>query len=201
MIDYTWLLNPGHGGMINGVYQTPGKRSPLVPPGIYEGEFNRAVVDIVEVLLRQYNVHVINIAAFIGPYQTWWNDLDPHIVAANQLANVFDCRFIHVEANAAREPGWSKAHGHKVFHYPGSKLGTPMADVFSEKLKQYNHTLDRGVEGKKYKILKQTSMPAVLLECGFMTNLGEAKRMADSEFRLHTAEAIVAGIMEIQNAS
>lgn len=201
MSKHTWLLNPGHGGMINGIYQTPGKRSPRVPPGIYEGEFNRAVVDITEAILREYNVHVINIASFIGPYQTWWNDLDPHIVAANQLANVFDCRFIHVEANAAAEQGWSGAHGHKAFYYPGSKYGAPMARIFSEKLTQFNGTRDRGVERRKYKILRKTSMPAVLLECGFMTNLEEAKRMATDEFRMHTAEAIVAGIMEIENGN
>ncbi|WP_283392925.1 hypothetical protein [Photobacterium phosphoreum] len=39
------LLDPGHGGVINGNYQTPGKRSPLWSDGsqLFEGEFNRAI--------------------------------------------------------------------------------------------------------------------------------------------------------------
>ena len=39
------LLDPGHGGVINGIYQTPGKRSPLWSDGsqLFEGEFNRAI--------------------------------------------------------------------------------------------------------------------------------------------------------------
>jgi N-acetylmuramoyl-L-alanine amidase len=46
MSRYTWLLDPGHGGFIDGVYQTAGKRSPEFPDGsrLYEGEFNRDVV-------------------------------------------------------------------------------------------------------------------------------------------------------------
>ena len=44
---YLWILDNGHGGMIDGVYQTPGKRSPVWPDGtqLFEGEFNRAIVD------------------------------------------------------------------------------------------------------------------------------------------------------------
>ena len=43
---YLWLLDPGHGGMIDGEYQTAGKRSPRFADGevLYEGEFNRAIV-------------------------------------------------------------------------------------------------------------------------------------------------------------
>jgi hypothetical protein len=44
--NYLWILDNGHGGMIDGVYQTPGKRSPVWPDGtqLFEGEFNRAIV-------------------------------------------------------------------------------------------------------------------------------------------------------------
>lgn len=40
------LLDNGHGGLINGEYQTPGKRSPIWDDGsqLFEGELNRAIV-------------------------------------------------------------------------------------------------------------------------------------------------------------
>ena len=43
---YVWILDNGHGGIIDGEYQTPGKRSPKWEDGtqLFEGEFNRAVV-------------------------------------------------------------------------------------------------------------------------------------------------------------
>ena len=45
MSRYTWLLDPGHGGFIDGVYQTAGKRSPEFPDGsqFFEGEFTRDI--------------------------------------------------------------------------------------------------------------------------------------------------------------
>ncbi|MEF1204613.1 hypothetical protein [Photobacterium damselae] len=41
-----FILDAGHGGIINGQYQTEGKRSPIWDDGsqLFEGEFNRAVV-------------------------------------------------------------------------------------------------------------------------------------------------------------
>ena len=41
----TVLLDAGYGGVINGEYQTSGKRSPVWEDGsvLYEGEFNRGI--------------------------------------------------------------------------------------------------------------------------------------------------------------
>ncbi len=46
MSHYVWILDNGHGGLVNGAYVTPGKRSPVWPDGrqLFEGVFNRAVV-------------------------------------------------------------------------------------------------------------------------------------------------------------
>ena len=45
MSRYTWLLDPGHGGIIDGVYQTAGKRSPIFPDGsvLYGRESQRLI--------------------------------------------------------------------------------------------------------------------------------------------------------------
>ena len=50
---YTWILDNGHGGVIDGVYQTKGKRSPKFENGdvLYEGVFNRRVVKKLSELL------------------------------------------------------------------------------------------------------------------------------------------------------
>ena len=53
---YTWLLDPGHGGMIDGEYQTAGKRSPEFEFGQYfEGVGNglskdQAKIEVSEML-------------------------------------------------------------------------------------------------------------------------------------------------------
>ena len=63
MSRYTWLLDPGHGGIIDGVYQTAGKRSPIFPDGsvLYEGEFNRSVVKHLLKFCQKGNVEAIDI--------------------------------------------------------------------------------------------------------------------------------------------
>ena len=63
MSKYTWLLDPGHGGIIDGVYQTAGKRSPAFPDGtvLYEGDFNRKVADDVFKFCKSGNFDVVNV--------------------------------------------------------------------------------------------------------------------------------------------
>ena len=57
MSKFHWILDNGHGGMIDGVYQTKGKRSPEYPEGqIFEGVYNREVVDIISRYLCISNI-------------------------------------------------------------------------------------------------------------------------------------------------
>jgi len=50
-------------------------------------------------------------------------------------------------------------------------------------------------------VLNQTTIPAVLLEIGFMTNPNEAALLATHEYRLLTAQAIVRSIFEVFEVS
>ncbi len=54
----TIILDAGHGGMINGKYQTKGKRSPTWEDGsvLYEGECNRQIKDRVMELMQFHNM-------------------------------------------------------------------------------------------------------------------------------------------------
>ena len=57
------LLDNGHGSLINGAYQTPGKRKDWGNKGvIYEGEFNRAIVNGIIEQLTFMNIPFVNIA-------------------------------------------------------------------------------------------------------------------------------------------
>ncbi len=62
MSNYLWIFDNGHGGIIDGVYQTAGKRSPLWPDGeiLYEGEFNRGIVNRLMKLCTDSGIDCIN---------------------------------------------------------------------------------------------------------------------------------------------
>ena len=60
---YLWIFDNGHGGIIDGVYQTSGKRSPIWPDGevLYEGEFNRSIVDRLVKKCKSNNIDCVNL--------------------------------------------------------------------------------------------------------------------------------------------
>ncbi len=51
-----------------------------------------------------------------------------------------------------------------------------------------------GVRGAGYRVLVDHNRPAVLIECGYVTNRSEAQRLATGDYREHIADAIAAGI-------
>jgi N-acetylmuramoyl-L-alanine amidase len=56
--------------------------------------------------------------------------------------------------------------------------------------------VDRGVKRARFKVLQLSTVPAVLIEGGFLTNPIESKRIASPVWREGLAEAITAGILE-----
>ena len=57
------------------------------------------------------------------------------------------------------------------------------------------NTDDRGVRRSRFVVLKGATMPAVLVECGFMSDPHEAKRVYSEGYRRQLAQAIVDGIL------
>ncbi len=53
----------------------------------------------------------------------------------------------------------------------------------------------RGIFYADYKVLRETQMPAVLVECGYISNKREALRCADPAHRQKLADAIVSGLL------
>ena len=60
---------------------------------------------------------------------------------------------------------------------------------------------DRGVKHARYTVLRHLQCPGVLIECGFLSNSTEAKKIASNEYREKIAHAIVAGILSFDKAA
>ncbi|NQU40274.1 MAG: N-acetylmuramoyl-L-alanine amidase [Lentisphaerae bacterium] len=54
---------------------------------------------------------------------------------------------------------------------------------------------DRGIKRARFEVLREAPCPAVLLECGFISNASEANRILSRNHRQDLAKGIVAGIM------
>ena len=59
---------------------------------------------------------------------------------------------------------------------------------------------DRGVKHARFHVLRNVRIPAVLIECGFLSNMSEGQRIATSQFRGQVGAAIAQGIQNYDAA-
>jgi N-acetylmuramoyl-L-alanine amidase len=169
------LLDNGHGGIINGEYQTPGKRSPVWPDGsqLFEGEFNRAIVNRIIETLTKLNIPYINIVPELKDIS-----LSTRVKRANSIEEN-SAFYISVHSNAGGGSGF------EVFTSHGKTRSDEIATIFGDEYKKEfpskrlrtdysDGDLDKEAN---FSVIKKTRMPAVLTENFFMDNEEECKEI------------------------
>jgi N-acetylmuramoyl-L-alanine amidase len=73
-----------------------------------------------------------------------------------------------------------------------------LAYQMEKSLVQNLNVEDRGVRRARFAVLRDATMPAILIEGGYMTNPAEGKKIYDSAYRRQMAAAIVKGILAYQ---
>ena len=112
--------------------------------------------------------------------------LGGRVAIANSYRNaVFVC--IHFNAT-----GRSGASGIETYFY--SRESLPLASAIHYYVAGGAPSENRGVRRRGYYVLRKTSIPAVLVECGFLTNPTEAAYAQSGSYRQKLAEEIAAGI-------
>ena len=88
--------------------------------------------------------------------------------------------------------------GAQVFYYgesaEGKQLAETLQSVLIEQLDPSNHRQAKANES--YYLLKKTSGPTVIVECGFLSNSQEAALLATKEYQEKVAEAVYSGIVQ-----
>jgi len=200
---HIWLLDPGHGGVIQGAYQTRGKRSPPFADGsvLYEGEFNRDVAHRIKALCDAEGIECENIVNSEHDVP-----LATRVARANTRHTADKrCIFLSIHANAFGDGvDFNSAHGVSVFHYMTSKKGKTLATALLQHLVQETGLKSRGVQANmewaNFYVLRKTHMPAILSENGFMTNLEDATKLTKDDFRQKVADAHFKFIKEIESS-
>jgi N-acetylmuramoyl-L-alanine amidase len=95
---------------------------------------------------------------------------------------------IHLN-NHEQEP----AEGASTYYFPRSAAGETLADLILDNLVALGQA-DCRSHARAYTLLKETRMPAVIVEPGFITNPDDAKKLDDPDFRAVVARAIAAGV-------
>lgn len=179
-------IDDGHG------MDTFGKRTPKFENGTFmkENEFNRAVANYLKIDLERCGFKTLTVAP---------TDKDISLKQRVDLANNKKADFyISIHANALTGE-WGSQNGIETYYYTGSIEGKKTAKIIHTFLMQGSTMTDRGVKTANFYVLKNTNMPAVLVECGFMDNLREAKLLMSEEYRRECAEEIAKGICKYFN--
>ena len=197
-----YIFDNGHGGIIDGVYQTPGKRSPIWPDGtqLFEGEFNRSIVDRLMKLCADAKIDCINLVDTNIDVP-----LSTRTSQANEIYRNTDkpCIYISIHANGFSDEA---AHGWEVYTSVGETKSDEIAEVLFNKAKAEfpTHTMrkdtrdgDADKESNFY-VLKNTAMPAILSENFFMTNEAECRLLMSDDGRDRIAKIHFEMIKELE---
>jgi N-acetylmuramoyl-L-alanine amidase len=170
----TVVLDAGHGGHDRG--GVPGDPYP-------EKVYTLDVAQRVRARLQEAGYRVIMTRGddtFIG--------LGQRCATANSQSGAI---FVSVHFNSAPREG---ADGIETYYYSGKSAG--LAAAIHARLVRAAGTEDRHVRTRGYYVLRNNRLPAVLCECGFLTNGIEGRRIATSAVhRQRLADAIADGIM------
>ena len=96
----------------------------------------------------------------------------------------------------AEYPSRIKATYHATYHANPTRLSMSdtLANAIQSSLITATGAQNQGVKRRTFAVLRETTVPAVLLELGFLSNSQEAARLTTSAYQENLANAIVAGI-------
>src|SRR5246127_4502290 len=112
--------------------------------------------------------------------------LGTRVAIANSYPNAI---FVCIHFNATQRAG---AGGIETYFYSRDSL--PLASAIHRLVVGGAPSSNRGVRRRGYYVLRKTNIPAVLVECGFLTNPTEAAYAQTASYRQRLAEEIAAGV-------
>src|SRR5881397_1078578 len=113
--------------------------------------------------------------------------LGTRVAIANSYPNAI---FVCIHFNSASRSG---ANGIETYFY--STESAPLAASIHSAVVGGAPSENRGVRRRGYFVLRRTTVPAVLVECGFLTNPAEAQYAQDNTYRQQLAQEIARGIL------
>lgn len=117
-------------------------------------------------------------------------ELDQRARLANRVPSSI---FVSIHFNGSRK---TLISGGEVYYR--SSRGRILASAVSRTIKSRVTGGSRGIFQGDFKVLRETRMPAVLVECGYISNKREARRCAEPAHRQKLADAIVSGLLAVK---
>lgn len=181
------VIDPGHGGADPGAVSAS---------GLLEKDVTLAIALELERLLERAGVYVHmtrrddrDLADPQAPIRKS-QDLSRRVaVATGSGADVF----ISVHANSYPSPLWS---GAQTFYYPNRDTDRRLAERIQARLIAHLGPNRRQAASGDYYVLREATVPAVVVEVGFLSHPEESIRLGSPDYQRRVAEAIYMGILD-----
>lgn len=195
-------IDPGHGGADSGATGTlpPGTQTGMTPridadgqTRIYEKDVTLDIAQRLNGYLRGRGFPTVmtrtaDMAGGDVPFTTVGADLRARVDIAN---NAGARLFVSIHENALSATATGTETYHFYYSNPGARA---LAVLVHQQVLAALGLPDRGVKTAGFYVLKNTRMPAILVEGAFLTNPGDALLLADPAVRQRLAEAIGVGV-------
>jgi N-acetylmuramoyl-L-alanine amidase len=170
----TVVVDAGHGGKDNGAFRR------------YGGAEKNATLDVatrLERKLRESQFHTVMTRS-----SDVFVPLDERTAISNSQKNAI---FVSVHFNDSRRRG---IHGFETYYH------SPVARELAYRIQQHLVTMrgasDRGVKTANFRVLRKAFYPAVLVECGFLSNRSEGAGAKSASYRDELADKIAEAIVD-----
>jgi N-acetylmuramoyl-L-alanine amidase len=169
------VIDPGHGGFDRG-----GMPGQVLPEKPYTLDVAKRLAQI---LRGDGRIKVV-----LTRTADYYVSLPERTRIANAYAG-YNAVFVSIHFNS----GWRRgAYGIETYYY--NSRAYRLAALIHPRVIQALGSIDRRIRRRGYFVLRRNRLPAVLVECGFLTNPAEAARILTPAVRENIARAIAAGI-------
>ncbi len=182
------ILDPGHGGGANGAQYF----------GTKEKDLNYKILYTIG--KKYFNQDTSKLKV----YYTRIKDVDMSLSDRAAFASKYGADlFVSLHMNASLT---KSAHGTEVYY--SSSNNSPnaagltskmLADAFAESIPTNLGTLKRGSRAEKYTVVHKNTVPAVLIELGFLSNESDYSLLSDANFQENAARTIYETLLQVLN--
>jgi N-acetylmuramoyl-L-alanine amidase len=188
----TVIVDPGHGGSDEGASGHSLKEKVIT-------------LDLARRLVPKLNA--LGFTAILTREKDEFVSLPERVAIANAVPSAI---FISLHCNFSDNPN---AHGIEIYRCDSKSDGTNirvtmttgnaeeicdvenrLAQALGDSVMERLHCESRGLKIANFYVVRNVSFPAVLVECGFLTNTDDAKQLSDESYRERLTQALAAGV-------
>ena len=170
----TVVVDAGHGGKDSGAYRRYGPPEKTIALDVAQ-RLNRKLREsqLKTVMTRNSDVFI---------------ELNDRVAIENKQKNAI---FVSIHFNDSRK---RRIRGFETYYHSGASFD--LASQIQGKLMTIPNSSNGGVHTANFRVLRLASCPAVLVECGYLSNRSEGNKTRDWEYRELLADRIAEAIVE-----